>query len=288
MKRLNTALLSFLLLMSVLLSACGALPQSGGSSATLDSIPAYSGQAYVELNGNQPAFTDQEKGDTQSFEDYTPLDALGRCGVAYANLSPELMPTQERGEIGQVKPAGWHTVRYDWVDGEYLYNRCHLIGFQLAGENANQRNLITGTRYLNTQGMLPFENQVADYIESTGNHVLYRVTPVYEGADLVPWGVEMEAWSVEDNGAGVCFHVLCFNAQPGVTIDYATGDSWAEGENISSDGEITYILNTSSLRFHEPDCAGAARIAPANRQETTANRELLLAQGYQPCGTCKP
>ena len=187
-----------------------------------------------------------------------------------------------------VKPAGWHTVRYDWVDGEYLYNRCHLIGFQLAGENANQRNLITGTRYLNTQGMLPFENQVADYIESTGNHVLYRVTPVYEGADLVPWGVEMEAWSVEDNGAGVCFHVLCFNAQPGVTIDYATGDSWAEGENTSSDGEITYILNTSSLRFHNPDCAGAARIAPANRQETTANRELLLAQGYQPCGTCKP
>ena len=287
-QRLQALLLALLLTASLTLAGCVGLFQPEVDLGSVSISDFQGDNPWVELDGNQPAFTDQEKGDTQSFEDYTPLDALGRCGVAYANLSPELMPTQERGEIGQVKPAGWHTVRYDWVDGEYLYNRCHLIGFQLAGENANQRNLITGTRYLNTQGMLPFENQVADYIESTGNHVLYRVTPVYEGTDLVPWGVEMEAWSVEDNGAGVCFHVLCFNAQPGVTIDYATGDSWAEGENTSSNGEITYILNTSSLRFHEPDCAGAARIAPANRQETTANRELLLAQGYQPCGTCKP
>ena len=321
-QRLQALLLALLLTASLALAGCAGLFQPEVDLGSVSISDFQGDNPWVVLDGNQPAFTDQEKGDTQSFEDYTPLDALGRCGVAYANLSPELMPTQERGEIGQVKPAGWHTVRYDWVDGEYLYNRCHLIGFQLAGENANQRNLITGTRYLNTQGMLPFENQVADYIESTGNHVLYRVTPVYEGADLVPWGVEMEAWSVEDNGAGdnavkytgecgrvhvdlretpegivwsvedngagVCFHVLCFNAQPGVTIDYATGDSWAEGENTSSDGEITYILNTSSLRFHNPDCAGAARIAPANRQETTANRELLLAQGYQPCGTCKP
>ena len=185
-QRLQALLLALLLAASLTLAGCAGLFQPEVDLGSVSISDFQGDNPWVELDGNQPAFTDQEKGDTQSFEDYTPLDALGRCGVAYANLSPELMPTQERGEIGQVKPAGWHTVRYDWVDGEYLYNRCHLIGFQLAGENANQRNLITGTRYLNTQGMLPFENQVADYIESTGNHVLYRVTPVYEGTDLVP------------------------------------------------------------------------------------------------------
>ena len=214
-QRLQALLLALLLAASLTLAGCAGLFQPEVDLGSVSISDFQGNNPWVELDGNQPAFTDQEKGDTQSFEDYTPLDALGRCGVAYANLSPELMPTQERGEIGQVKPAGWHTVRYDWVDGEYLYNRCHLIGFQLAGENANERNLITGTRYLNTQGMLPFENQVADYIESTGNHVLYRVTPVYEGTDLVPWGVEMEAWSVEDQGDGVCFHVVCFNVEPG-------------------------------------------------------------------------
>lgn len=291
MKRIQQVSLSLFLLLCLLLSACGAVPGGTQTSFSLEDVPAFSGEPYVVLSDNQPGFTQEELDQAaQGFEEYSPLDSLGRCGAAYASVGLDTMPTQDRESISSVKPSGWQTAKYDTelVDGGYLYNRCHLIGFQLAGENANQRNLITGTRYLNTQGMLPFENQVADYIESTGNHVLYRVTPVYEGADLVPWGVEMEAWSVEDNGAGVCFHVLCFNAQPGVTIDYATGDSWAEGENTSSDGEITYILNTSSLRFHEPDCAGAARIAPANRQETTANRELLLAQGYQPCGTCKP
>ena len=287
-QRLQALLLALVLAAGLTLAGCSGITQPAVDlgSVTIDS---YQGDSpWVEVDGNQPAFSQDERESTEVFEEYSPLDFLGRCGVAYANLCPELMPTEERGAIGQIKPAGWHTVRYDWVDGEYLYNRCHLIGFQLAGENANQRNLITGTRYLNTQGMLPFENQVADYIESTGNHVLYRVTPVYEGTDLVPWGVEMEAWSVEDNGAGVCFHVLCFNAQPGVTIDYATGDSWAEEGSTTSSGETTYILNTNSRRFHDPDCPGAARIAPANRQETTANRELLLAQGYQPCGTCKP
>ena len=206
------------------------------------------------------------------------------------------MPTQPRGEIGQVKPAGWHTVKYDWVDGKYLYNRCHLIGYQLAGENANERNLITGTRFLNTQGMLPFENQVADYIEESGNHVLYRVTPVYDGADLLAWGVQMEAYSVEDQGAGVCFNVLCFNAEPGVAIDYATGASWADegvgkGTSPAAEGEapeMPYVLNTSSMKFHLPDCAGAARIAPQNRRETTASRQALLDQGYTPCGSCGP
>ena len=285
MKRIKQAALSLLLLLCLLLSACGTAAPA--PSFDLEDIPEFSGEPYVVLEDNRPNFPEEEWA-AEPFEEYSPLDSLGRCGPAYACVGLETMPTEERGSIGQVKPSGWKTAKYDNVDGKYLYNRCHLLGFQLTGENANEENLITGTRYLNVEGMLPFENLVADYVKETSNHVLYRVTPVYEGADLVPWGVEMEAWSVEDNGAGVCFHVLCFNAQPGVTIDYATGDSWAEGENTSSDGEITYILNTSSLRFHNPDCAGAARIAPANRQETTANRELLLAQGYQPCGTCKP
>lgn len=256
-------------------------------------------QPYVELNGNQPAFSDKEKKNTEAFETYSSLDSLGRCGVAQANLCRELMPTEPRGEIGQVKPAGWHTVKYDWVDGKYLYNRCHLIGFQLAGENANEKNLTTGTRFMNTQGMLPFENQVADYIKQTDNHVLYRVTPVYEGSDLVSWGIQMEAYSVEDNGAGVCFNVLCFNAEPGVGIDYATGDSWADPTvgteatsytSSSQEGETltTYVLNTGSKKFHRPDCAGAARISAGNRQESTASRQDLLDQGYSPCGTCKP
>lgn len=199
MKRLNTALLSLLLLMSVLLSACGALPQSGGSSATLDNIPAYSGQAYVELNGNQPTFSEDELV-TESFETYSSLDSLGRCGVAYANVGLDTMPTEERGSIGQVKPSGWQTVKYDCVDGKYLYNRCHLIGYQLTAENANKENLITGTRYLNVEGMLPFENLVADYVKETENHVLYRVTPIFEGDNLVASGVQMEAMSVEDKG----------------------------------------------------------------------------------------
>ena len=288
MKRFLSLGLALALIFSIAaLSGCGQLLQAAPSSFSLEDVPPFSGEPYVVLEDNRPNFPEEEWA-AEPFEEYSPLDSLGRCGPAYACVGLETMPTEERGSIGQVKPSGWKTAKYDNVDGKYLYNRCHLLGFQLTGENANEENLITGTRYLNVEGMLPFENMVADYVQETGNHVLYRVTPVYEGADLVPWGVEMEAWSVEDNGAGVCFHVLCFNAQPGVTIDYATGDSWAEGENTSSDGEITYILNTSSLRFHEPDCAGAARIAPANRQETTANRELLLAQGYQPCGTCKP
>ena len=272
-----------LLLLLVLLAGCA----QKAPPISLEEVPEYTGDPWVELDGNVPSFTEEEL-ETIPPEAYSSLDWLGRCGTAVARVGWDTMPTEERGEIGQVNPAGWHTVRYDWVDGEYLYNRCHLIGFQLAGENANQRNLITGTRYLNTQGMLPFENQVADYIESTGNHVLYRVTPVYEGTDLVPWGVEMEAWSVEDNGAGVCFHVLCFNAQPGVTIDYATGDSWAEGGSTTSSGETTYILNTNSRRFHDPDCPGAESMSPKNRQETTASRETLLAQGYEPCGECAP
>lgn len=194
-------------------------------SIQLEEIGAYSGQPYVVLNENRPSFTEDEL-TSNSYESYSDLDWLGRCGVAMACVGRDLMPTVERGSIGQVKPAGWHTVKYDIVDGKYLYNRCHLIGYQLTGENANERNLITGTRYLNTEGMLPFENLVAEYVRQTGNHVLYRVTPIYEGDELLARGVQMEARSVEDGGEAVCFHVFVYNAQPGVTIDYATGDSW--------------------------------------------------------------
>ena len=192
---------------------------------TLADIPEYSGEPYVVLGGNWPDF-DVEDLTTEPFEYYSELDSLGRCGVAYANVCLEIMPTEPRGEIGQVKPSGWQTVKYDCVDGKYLYNRCHLIGYQLAGENANRRNLITGTRYMNVTGMLPFENMVDNYVEETGNHVLYRVTPIFEGTELVARGVLMEAFSVEDGGEGICFNVFVYNVQPGITIDYATGDSW--------------------------------------------------------------
>lgn len=190
-----------------------------------ETIPEYSGNPYVELNGNVPYFTDEELTIT-AFELYSELDSLGRCGAGYANICQEIMPTEERGSIGMVKPTGWHTVKYDCIADRYLYNRCHLIGYQLAGENANEKNLITGTRYLNVDGMLPFENEVADYVNDTDNHVLYRVTPVFSGDNLVASGVIIEAKSVEDNGAGVQFNVYCYNVQPGVNIDYATGDSW--------------------------------------------------------------
>ena len=270
---------------------------SGGQTVTLDSIPAYTDAAYVAVNDNTPYFSDEDKQRTDPFETYSELDELGRCGVAYANICTELMPVEERGEIGQIKPSGWQTVKYDCVEGKYLYNRCHLIGFQLAGENANAKNLITGTRYLNIQGMLPFENLVADYVKETEHHVLYRVTPLFEGEDLVASGVLMEGWSVEDDGEGVCFCVYAYNVQPGVTIDYATGASrlseqagsaGESGSSTSSAGEQEYVLNTNSRKFHLPDCSGAATISEANRQEYTGSRDALIAEGYEPCGRCKP
>lgn len=187
-------------------------------------IPEYFGSPYIEINGNIPMFTGEED-TTASFEYYSPLDELGRCGVAFSNIGTDLMPTEERGSISSVKPAGWQTSKYDIVEGKYLYNRCHLIGFQLTGENANERNLITGTRYLNVDGMLPFENLVAEYIKETGNHVLYRVTPLYEGDNLIADGLFMEGKSVEDNGSGVCFYIYAYNVQPGIVIDYQTGES---------------------------------------------------------------
>ncbi len=229
-------LTSVLLAVALILAAAWTLYDRYGPKQTpapaafvsQEEIPPFSGAPYVVLNGNVPAFTEADY-TTASYESYAALDALGRCGVTVACVGRDVMPTEPRGAIGQVKPTGWHTVKYDWVDGKYLYNRCHLIGFQLTGENANPRNLITGTRFLNVDGMLPFENLVADYVKETGNHVLYRVIPVFEGEELVARGVTMEGYSVEDGGEGVCFYVYCYNDQPGVVIDYATGESRAAG-----------------------------------------------------------
>ena len=202
-----------------------ALPEYEGEGAeSVEEIPEFSDAAYVAVNDNVPFFMPEEITD-ESYEYYSDLDELGRCGVTMACIGVDIMPTEDRGEIGSVKPTGWHSVKYDIVDGKYLYNRCHLIGFQLAGENANKKNLITGTRYLNIEGMLPFENLVADYVQETKNHVMYRVTPLFDGDDLVAHGVLMEGWSVEDEGEGVCFCVYAYNAQPGIVIDYATGES---------------------------------------------------------------
>lgn len=198
--------------------------QNNGITINIGDIPSYSGSPYVEINNNVPEFEEDDKTE-KSFEEYSQFDRLGRCGVAFANVGVDIMPTEERGRIGMVKPTGWHTVKYDSVDGKYLYNRCHLIGYQLTGENANEENLITGTRYMNVEGMLPFENMVADYVKETGNHVLYRVEPVFEGDNLLASGVHMEAESVEDNGEGVSFNVYVYNAQPGISIDYRTGES---------------------------------------------------------------
>lgn len=200
---------------------------SPAEAESLEEIPPWSGEAYVAVNGNIPFFVEEEY-TTESYEFYSELDELGRCGMTMACIGTDIMPTEERGNIGSVKPSGWQSVKYDCVDGKYLYNRCHLIGFQLCGENANKRNLITGTRYLNIEGMLPFEDMVADYVKETENHVLYRVTPIFNGDDLVAEGVLLEGWSVEDNGEDICFCVYAYNAQPGVIIDYATGDSREE------------------------------------------------------------
>lgn len=198
--------------------------QKEASNITLSNIPQYSGSPYIAINDNEPAFSKEEM-TTKSFETYSALDDLGRCGIAYANIGKDLMPTEKRGNISSVKPTGWQSVKYDHVDGKNLYNRCHLIGYQLTAENANDKNLITGTRYLNVEGMLPFENMIADYIKETDNHVLYKVEPIFKGDNLVASGVHMQGYSVEDEGEGISFNVYAYNVQPGVVIDYATGES---------------------------------------------------------------
>lgn len=283
------------------------------SSFSLSDVPAYSGKAYISVNENVPYFTAAEL-TTTSFETYSDLDTLGRCGVTYACIGQDLMPTKERGSIGMVKPTGWHTVRYDdLVDGKYLYNRCHLIGYQLTGENANTQNLITGTRYLNIEGMLPFENMVADYIQETNNHVLYRVTPIFEGNNLLANGVLMEGYSVEDKGAGVSYCVFAYNVQPGIEIDYATGESKLadsaqqeeqktatvtptpspepekqEPATGSEASQADYILNTNTKKFHYPTCSSVNDMKEKNKQEFFGTRDETIALGYSPCGRCKP
>lgn len=281
-----------------------------------EDIPAYSGSPYVVINDNIPQFLETDIS-TTSYEYYSELDGLGRCGTTYACIGTDIMPTEERGSIGSVKPSGWHTVKYDCVDGKYLYNRCHLIGYQLTGENANEKNLITGTRYMNVEGMLPFENMVADYVKETGNHVMYRVTPVFEGKNLLPSGVQIEAMSVEDNGEGVLFNVYCYNVQPEVEINYTTGESTYIGGSESEDTQTTdtedeaseittnvtpeaepdstlelpsqngsIIGNKNSKAFHRSSCS---RLPKPKNQVLFNSSEEAVAAGYDnPCDYCNP
>lgn len=271
---------------------------NNNSYVSLDAIPAYDGKAYVAVNNNEPFFTDSDM-TTTAFENYSDLDSLGRCGVAYANICKDIMPTEERGKIGMIKPSGWHTVKYDVIKDRYLYNRCHLIGYQLAGENANPKNLITGTRYLNVEGMLPFENLVADYVNNTGNHVLYRVTPMFSGSNLVANGVLIEAKSVEDNGGGILFNVYCYNVQPVVGINYENGDSWLDGttgstssgsdssaaENSaadSSNSETMVHITATGKKYHRAGCR------TLKKSDTEVTLDEAKSMGLSPCGICNP
>lgn len=284
-------------------------------------VPAFEGNPYVYVNDGEPVFTDEQRAAKTGYERYGELDELGRCTAAFAVVGPETQPTEKRGSIGEVRPSGWQMAKYDFVEGKYLFNRCHLLGYQLTGENANERNLITGTRYLNVQGMLPFENAVADYVDATGNHVLMAVMPVFEGSELVARGVHMMAESVEDGGEGVAFNVFCYNVQPGVVIDYGTGESMLEEDatplpNVSGaesapdtasegagageasekgatgsaedKGVAEYVLNTNSKKFHIPSCSSVDQMSPKNREDVEDTRENLIAKGYDPCKRCNP
>ena len=290
MKRISSsAFICFLLTLTLLFSSCFfpteepvAVPPDAG-----DEI------AFIDHNGGVPQFEIPSK--IKAYESYSELDGLGRCGVAEACLGPELMPTEERESISHVTPSGWVQASYPGVvDGNYLYNRCHLIGFQLAGENDNKKNLITGTRFLNIEGMLPFENMVADYIKETGNHVMYRVTPVYkESLDLLPYGVIIEALSLEDGGEGISFSVFSYNKQPGVHIDYSTGKSYLTGETPPAEepeeeNPTYYMVNTETKKFHLPSCHHAGTVDDENREMRDFDRDALISEGFSPCGTCKP
>ena len=265
-----------------------------GTVCLLSDIPRYSGKAYVDVNGGEPNFTEADLV-TESYETYGDLDKLGRCTVCISSIGVDLMPTEDRESISSVTPSGWINKKYETslVEGGYIYNRCHLIGFQLTGENAKKENLITGTRYLNIEGMLPFENMIASYVKETENHVLFRVTPVFDGDNLVASGVLMEAKSVEDDGDGISFAVFAYNVQPGIIIDYKTGDSVLSGEELPEapayeQGETLYVLNVSSKRVHRPECSGVADMKEHNKQETYELLSSLLSRGFKTCGTCKP
>lgn len=321
------------LVMAVSLAGCSLIRSAkmrdsdNSDYVVLDEIPEWSGSPYVEIDGNRPDFDDDEiswaernaaADSEEAPEIFTEMDRYGRCGTAVACVGPETMPEGERGSIGMIRPSGWQLDKYDFIDnGGYLYNRCHLIGWQLTGQNAEERNLITGTRYMNTEGMLPFENRVAEYVRSTGNHVLYRVTPMFRGKDLVARGVDIEAYSLEDGGKGVSYNVYCYNVQPGVKIDYRTGKNKldeatlpesadadqkepvtdAEDRSSSKDTPaaeleipdgVTYILNNNTMRFHRTDCKGARDIREYNREWFYGSREEAIEKGYVPCGMCQP
>lgn len=293
-------ILSVLLCLVFGLSGCGVwfTNDIGGQNAlfigitdtrvdNIESVPEFSDEPYVIINNNQPDF-DNDDLVAKSYNYYSPLDSLGRCGVVMACIGTDIMPDEERDEIGAVKPTGWHTVKYDCVDGKYLYNRCHLIGYQLTGENANAKNLITGTRYLNIDGMLPFENLIAEYVNETENHVIYRVTPIFNGDNLLASGVQLEGYSVEDDGDAICFNVFAYNAQPGITIDYATGESSSKYDVSSNEDEsvTTYIINRNNKKFHLPTCSYVKNMIPQNQEESDKSREELERLGYTPCKSC--
>lgn len=285
---------------------------SGDASITVADIPEYSGTLTFEVNGSVPGFTSDEL-QQSAYLSFSDLDFEGRCGAAMGMLGTETVTDAERGDISKIHPSGWEQARYSFIDGETLWTRSHLIAHQLSGENANERNLITGTRTFNAQGMLYYEEVVGDYIRDTGNHVLYRVTPIFAANDLVARGVQMEAMSVEDGGQDVCFNVFVYNVEPGVGIDYATGESWEDssvpeasviGANTATsanepsaleqystgnDDEVqTYVLNTGGLKFHRPDCQAVDTMSQRNKKEFTGTRAELIAQGYAPCGSCNP
>lgn len=282
--------LLLVLLCCLLLTACGGSMQGADSQEMsgrqedipLSDIPEYTGEPYIAVDGNEPDFSEEER-TANTFESYSELDSLGRCGAAYACIGRDLMPAEERGSIGQVKPTGWQTVKYENVDGKYLYNRCHLIGYQLTGENANEKNLITGTRYMNVDGMLPFENMVADYVKETGNHVLYRVTPVFEEDDLLANGVQMEALSVEDEGADISYNVFVYNVQPGISIDYATGDSAVSESELSGAQTEEGVIrgNSRSKIYHCPGQAAYEEMADSKNLVIFGSEQEAEAAGYR-------
>ncbi len=281
--------------------------------ATIADIPQFSGALCIDINDGQPGFTEDDMA-RDTFMQFSELDFEGRCGEAFARIGPDTVSSEARGDISSVHPSGWVQRKYSFVDDGVLYNRCHLIAHQLCGENANEKNLITGTRTFNVVGMLYYEELVGNYVRSTGNHVLYRVTPLFAANDLVARGVQMEAESIEDGGSAIRFNVFIYNVEPGVEIDYVTGESWESDAtpSVTSKGEATrtsaktsaaslssttsseesaqqdYVLNVKNKKFHKPDCASASDIASANRQDFTGTREELISKGYSPCGQCKP
>ena len=277
-----------------------------------ETIPAYSGTPYCEINNGKPKFKKSEI-KTKAYERLGDLDSQGRCTEALACLGKEIMPgrDQERGSISEVHPTGWHSVQYKSVSGGSLYNRCHLIGWQLTGNDAVDRNLITGTRYMNVEGMEPFESEVAEYLRSTGNHVMYRVTPVFKGDEELARGVHMEAMSVEDGSSGISFNIYCYNVQPKIQLNYKTGESKstisgdANGYRTQRNGKTystkpikstsgkkstgtKYIVNTNTRKFHKPDCYSVKRMSEANTLKTNESRNKLISEGYDPCGNCHP